>query len=89
MGPSIHFAQWAMSLEMAHALLGLVPSPFFTVVMQVSSRLLLMVVIMLAPTSSPTWHCGMMAISWSCTRTPLMRSSRSPGRTPAWAAPLP
>ena len=70
MGPSIHLAQWAMSLEMVHAFLKLVPSPFFTTCLQVASRLLLMVVIMFAPTSSSTWHCGMMAISWALVEVP-------------------
>jgi len=65
MGLSIHAAQWAMSLEMVHAKLKFVSSPFFTTCLQVTSRLLLMVVIMGAPSVSATWHCGMMAISWS------------------------
>ena len=70
MGTSIHVAQWAMSLEMVHALLKLVNSPFLTTVLQVLSRLLLMVVIMLAPTASTTWQCGMMAISWALVEVP-------------------
>eukprot|EP00900_Chrysochromulina_parva_P025962 jgi/Chrpa1/79/Chrysochromulina_OHIO_Genome00003253-RA len=70
MGTSIHVAQWAMSLEMVHALLKLVNSPFLTTVLQVLSRLLLMVVIMLAPSASKTWQCGMMAISWALVEVP-------------------
>merc|ERR1719247_1284135 len=41
-----------------------------TTCLQVFSRLLLMVVIMLGPTSSATWHCGMMAISWALVEVP-------------------
>jgi very-long-chain (3R)-3-hydroxyacyl-CoA dehydratase len=70
MGTSIHVAQWAMSLEMVHALLKLVNSPFLATVLQVLSRLLLMVVIMLAPSASKTWQCGMMAISWALVEVP-------------------
>ena len=63
--PVLAMSQWAMSLEMLHALFKLVPSPFFVTFMQVMSRLILVVCILLAPSGSGTWACGMMALSWS------------------------
>jgi len=63
-------SQWAMGLEIVHAATGAVRSPVVTTFMQVMSRLILLVVIMLAPTVGATWGCGMMAISWSCVEVP-------------------
>ena len=71
MGMSIHAAQWAMAMEMLHSLTGMVKSPFVPTFLQVVSRLGLMVVVMLSsPAVSATWHCGMMAISWSLVEVP-------------------
>ena len=70
MGISVQAAQWAMALEIVHAAVGLVRSPLLTTFMQVMSRLNLVFFILLAPSSSSTWGCGMMAISWALVEVP-------------------
>ncbi|KAL1507615.1 hypothetical protein AB1Y20_007234 [Prymnesium parvum] len=64
-GVPLRAAQWAMLLEIVHALTGMVRSPVLTVIMQVSSRIGLLVVLLLAPALEASWPVGMMAISWS------------------------
>ena len=78
MGPWIHYAQWGMTMEIVHAFFRLVPSPFVPTFMQVFSRLALMLVVMFAPTTRTTWHCGMMAISWSLVEVRKFPSPRTP-----------
>jgi len=58
-------AQWAMCMEMIHAATGAVRSPVFTVVLQVMSRINVVVIVALAPSVRTTWTCGLMALSWS------------------------
>jgi len=63
--------QWAMVMEIVHAATGAVRSPIFTTFLQVMSRVIVLVWILLAsPTATATWGCGMMAISWSLVEVP-------------------
>jgi len=56
--------QWAMVLEIVHAVTGAVRSPAFTVFIQVMSRILVLVVALVAPEAQQSWACGMMVLSW-------------------------
>ena len=52
MAPTIVYVQLAMALEIMHAFLRLVKSPFFVTFLQVTSRLFLVAVILAAPEAS-------------------------------------
>ena len=69
-GLTLQVSQCAMGLEIVHAATGAVRSPVVTVFLQVTSRLVLLVVCLLSPTASTTWWCGMMSISWSLVEVP-------------------
>lgn len=63
-------AQWAMCLEILHAVLGLVRSPVFTVFMQVMSRIVALLVVVSVPPVQATWACGLMILSWALVEVP-------------------
>ena len=63
-------AQWAMLLEIVHALTGAVRSPAFTTFLQVMSRIIIVVIVALAPSVQATWSCGLMALSWGLVEVP-------------------
>eukprot|EP00303_Exanthemachrysis_gayraliae_P003631 CAMPEP_0206016888 /NCGR_PEP_ID=MMETSP1464-20131121/23809_1 /ASSEMBLY_ACC=CAM_ASM_001124 /TAXON_ID=119497 /ORGANISM="Exanthemachrysis gayraliae, Strain RCC1523" /LENGTH=787 /DNA_ID=CAMNT_0053390719 /DNA_START=11 /DNA_END=2374 /DNA_ORIENTATION=+ len=63
-------AQWAMCLEVVHAVLGLVRSPFLTVFLQVLSRIMALLVATTAPPVQASWPCGLMLISWALVEVP-------------------
>jgi hypothetical protein len=63
-------AQWAMLLEIAHALTGAVRSPVFTVFLQVMSRIVALVVALVVPEVTTHWACGLMLVSWSLVEVP-------------------
>ena len=68
------FAQWAMLLEIVHAMTGAVRSPFVTTFLQVTSRVQILVWILFSgPGVTTTWGCGMVR----CFITP-HRLARSP-----------
>ena len=48
-GVPLKAAQWAMVMEIVHAMTGAVRSPFLTVFLQVMSRIVVIVVLLLAP----------------------------------------
>lgn len=62
--------QWAMLLEIVHALTGAVRSPVFTVFLQVMSRIVALGVALVAPSVQSHWACGLMLISWSLVEVP-------------------
>jgi hypothetical protein len=66
----MQLAQWAMLLEIAHALTGAVRSPVFTVFLQVMSRIVALVVALVAPEVQTHWACGLMLLSWSLVEVP-------------------
>jgi len=70
MDPFLSIAQWAMFMEIVHAATGAVRSPVMTTFMQVMSRIILVVVIILAPSVTTQWACGMMAVSWALVEVP-------------------
>lgn len=63
-------AQWAMLLEVAHALTGAVRSPVFTVFLQVMSRIVALGVALAAPAVQSHWASGLMLISWALVEVP-------------------
>lgn len=63
-------AQWAMLLEIVHALTGAVRSPVFTVFLQVMSRIVALGVALVAPEVQSHWACGLMLISWALVEVP-------------------
>jgi very-long-chain (3R)-3-hydroxyacyl-CoA dehydratase len=63
-------AQWAMLLEVVHALTGAVRSPVFTVFLQVMSRIVALGVVIVSPEVRTTWSCGLMLLSWSLVEVP-------------------
>ena len=70
MAPSLQPAQWAMCLEVVHAMLGFVKSPVAVTFMQVSSRIVALCCVLFSSTMNTTWHAGLMAISWSLVEVP-------------------
>lgn len=69
-GPWLQAAQWAMGLEIVHAVTKLVRSPALVTFMQVQSRLNIVYFVLIAPSVTSTWGCGMMAISWCLVEVP-------------------
>ena len=69
-GLPLQVAQWAMLLEVVHAMTGLVRSPVFTVFLQVNSRIVCLAVVLAAPSTVATWHSGLMAVSWCLVEVP-------------------
>ena len=62
--------QWAMCMEILHAITGLVPSPPHVVFLQVFSRVFVLAAAQnFAPVTS-TWACGLMIISWCLVEVP-------------------
>lgn len=69
-GPWLQAAQWSMALEIVHAATGMVRSPALVTFMQVQSRLNLVFFVLLAPSVTSNWACGMMALSWCLVEVP-------------------
>lgn len=63
--PALLPAQWAMCMEIVHAVTGAVRSPVVPTFLQVLSRIVVVVIIALAPSVETTQLCGVMALSWS------------------------
>jgi len=69
-GSTLTVVQTAMCLEVLHSILGLVPSPVFTVVLQVSSRIFILWGHLYWVTQCQRhWSLFLMVISWSITET--------------------
>jgi len=62
--------QWAMCMEILHALTGLVPSPPHVVFLQVFSRVFVLAACQNFPLVTKQWACGLMVISWSLVEVP-------------------
>lgn len=92
MGLALQWSQWAMLLEILHAAMRMVPSPVMVVFLQVISRIWLLVVVLLAPTTASTWGCGMMALSWATVEVPryafYLNSLLGPGGQKGTAYPV-
>lgn len=64
------YSQSAAILEIVHSALGLVRSPVMVTFMQVSSRIIALIAIVLSPESQVQWGAGLMILSWSCVEVP-------------------
>eukprot|EP01105_Mastigella_eilhardi_P007046 TRINITY_DN18516_c0_g1_i1.p1 TRINITY_DN18516_c0_g1~~TRINITY_DN18516_c0_g1_i1.p1 ORF type:complete len:228 (-),score=75.37 TRINITY_DN18516_c0_g1_i1:816-1499(-) len=66
-GDLLFCVQWSATLEVLHALLGLVKAPFFTTFVQVLSRVGIASVLYLYPASRATPGFFMLLVAWSLT----------------------
>ena len=62
--------QWAMCMEILHAIIGLVPIPPHVVFMQVFSRVFVLAAAENFSAVTTQWACGLMIISWCLVEVP-------------------
>jgi very-long-chain (3R)-3-hydroxyacyl-CoA dehydratase len=62
--------QWAMCAEVAHAALGLVPSPVATTALQVASRVVVLVAAGASRGASGAWPAGLAVLAWALVEVP-------------------
>ena len=62
--------QWALCMEILHAVVGLVPSPPHVVFLQVFSRVFVLAAAQNLPAVTQQWACGLMIISWCLVEVP-------------------